>query len=78
MKSYKKTELHELNFMHKQLRKARYFYYEKSKSIMTDYEYDIIEKRYDELCYKYKICEGSKITNFVGFNIAIPMALIYT
>jgi hypothetical protein len=64
-----------LQTMHSLLRKARYFYYEGDglSEVMTDYEYDMMEKEYDILAKKLKTEENRRITNFVGFDIGIPM-----
>lgn len=44
-----KISVDDLNNIHKKLRRARYFYYELSEySGFTDYEYDMLEKRYIE------------------------------
>ena len=65
----------EIQELHKKLSKARYFYYEKSELIMTDYEYDILEKDYDLQCEIYKVPIERRLSNFVGFSIAIPRQL---
>lgn len=67
----------ELNEMHKLLRKARYFYYEQHKSIMSDYDYDMLEKNYDIHAQIHGVDHSMKISNFVGFDIRIPMNLFY-
>lgn len=65
-----------LQELHTLLRRAKYFYYEKSESIMSDYEFDMLEKEYARLCNEFSIEEEKRVTNFVGFNIAIPMTPI--
>ncbi len=67
----------ELNEMHRLLRKARYFYYELSQTIMSDYDYDILEKEYDRQADLHKVSHIIRISNFVGFNIKMPMNLFY-
>lgn len=59
--------------LHKELRKYRYFYYELHQSLITDYDYDILEKKYDSLCDNLKIPHQFRVSNFVGFSINIPM-----
>ncbi len=66
-----------LQELHALLRRAKYFYYEKSESIMSDYEFDMLEKEYNKLCNKFSIEEEKRVTNFVGFGIMIPMTLDY-
>lgn len=65
----------ELQEIHKQLSKAKYFYYEKSESIMTDYEYDMLEKSYDKGCNFYDVPNERRVTEFVGFSLYIPKQL---
>jgi len=65
----------ELQEVHKQLSKAKYFYYEKSESIMTDYEYDMLEKQYIKFCDVYKVPSERRVTEFVGFSLYIPRQL---
>ncbi len=74
---FSEKDKHNLNKIHKLLRKARYHYYEMHESIMSDYDYDMLEKEYDEICDKMSIEHHKRVTNFVGFNIKIPMALFY-
>lgn len=64
-----------LNNLHRKLRKYRYFYYIKHESLISDFMYDMLEKRYLTGCNKFNIPEKERITNFVGFNIGIPMNL---
>jgi NAD-dependent DNA ligase len=65
-----------LNKLHGILRRYKYFYYEKNISLVSDYEYDIIEKEYDSMCLLYNIPGKNRVSNFVGFNIKIPMNII--
>ena len=65
----------ELQEIHKQLSKAKYFYYEKSESIMTDYEYDMLEKQYTKFCDAYGIPSERRVTEFVGFSFYMPKQL---
>lgn len=71
--------LEKINILHQQLRKAKYFYYEcediNKMSIMTDYEFDILEKEYDKLCEDFKVPEKYRLSSYVGFDIAMPMSL---
>ena len=39
-------QLNKLQELHAKLRKAKYFYYEKHESIMSDYEFDMMESEY--------------------------------
>lgn len=64
-----------LSEMHSLLRRYRYFYYEKNVSLVTDYEYDIMEKEYDKMCTLHNVPKSSRISSFVGFSINIPMQL---
>lgn len=66
-----------LNKLHRLLRKYRYFYHEKNISLLSDYEYDIMEKEYDTMCLSYNILNQNRVSNFVGFSIRIPMNIIY-
>lgn len=65
--------LEQLKEAHIKLRSYRYWYYEKSKSLITDYEYDMLEKEYEQGCDKLNIPTEDRVTNFVGFDIRIPM-----
>lgn len=40
---------------------------------MTDYEFDMLQKEYDKLCDIYKIPLQNRITNFIGFDVLMPM-----
>ena len=74
--------IEELNTIHKNLRKYRYFYYEcddvisMDKYTISDYDYDILEKRYSVLCDELKVSQEKRITNFIGFDLGIPMSLL--
>ncbi len=61
----------DLQNIHKTLSKARYMYYEQHTSIMSDYEYDMLEKKYDKFCDVYEVPMNKRVTNFVGFDIGI-------
>ena len=65
----------ELQDLHKKLSKAKYFYYEKSESIMTDYEFDKLEKDYDKYCEIYNAPIERRLSSFVGFSHNIPRQL---
>ena len=65
----------ELQELHKLLLRAKYQYYEKSISIMTDYEFDMLEKEYDKCCEIYNAPIKRRLSNFVGFSYDIPLTL---
>lgn len=71
----------ELQEIHKNLRKYRYFYYECSniisvdKNTISDYEYDMLEKKYDKICNAYDAPRERRVTNFIGFSNGIPKQL---
>lgn len=67
-----------LQKIHKLLRRYRYFYYEMDESLVTDYQYDMLEIEYTKLCDEHNIKQEGRITNFVGFDIKIPMRLYKT
>jgi hypothetical protein len=70
-----------VNEMHALLRRARYFYYvgveNGHDTIMSDYDYDMLEKEYDTLCARLGVPEKKMISNFVGFDYKMPMQLFY-
>lgn len=65
-----------VNKIHKLLRKYRYFYYEMSETLVSDYEYDKLERAYSVMCDRLGITSKDKITNFVGFSFRIPFILV--
>ena len=65
----------ELQELHKKLTKARYDYYEKSESNMTDFEYDMMEKEYNKYCEIYNAPKERMVSSFVGFSWDIPLTL---
>jgi NAD-dependent DNA ligase len=65
-----------LKELHSQLRRAKYFYFELSHSIITDYEYDTLEKEYEMLCEKFKIIKKHRISEIVGWSVMIPMDIL--
>lgn len=71
-----------VNELHKLIRKAKYFYYvgveEGHQPIMSDYEFDMVEKEYEELCFRLGVPQEKMASEFVGFSIGIPMRLFYT
>jgi NAD-dependent DNA ligase len=73
----------ELNEIHKSLRRYRYFYYvcediiEIDKNTISDYDYDMLEKQYNKYCNELEIPLENRVSNYVGFDIAIPMNLYY-
>ena len=50
----------ELNELHKLLRKAKYDYYVEHISVISDFEYDMLEKKYREACEIHNIPEEIK------------------
>jgi len=72
-----------LNFLHRKLRRLRYFYYECEdillidKNTIPDQQYDRLEQIYKKLCNKLNIPYEKRVNNYVGFDIAIPMNLYY-
>lgn len=70
------SELDRLQEMHSQLRKAKFFYYELHDSLMTDYEFDMLEKEYVKLAGLIGILDKHNMaTEFVGFDAVSPMNL---
>lgn len=67
--------MEKLQELHSQIRKCKYFYYEKHESIISDYEFDMIEIEYVKLCDEFNVPQELRVTNFVGFSIMIPMRL---
>lgn len=65
-----------LNATHKELRRYRYFYYERSETLISDYDYDMLEKKYIKLSDELIFDQTRRIDNFVGFSFRIPMILI--
>lgn len=68
--------LNNIQELHSNIRKLRYYYYEMHVSLVTDYEFDLMEKEYTRLCNIINIPNEIRITNFIGFDIGIPMNLI--
>ncbi len=46
--------------------KYKYHYYEKSKPLITDYQYDMIEKKYEALCEE--LGQPPTACDMVGFD----------
>lgn len=67
----------EINCLHRLLRKAKYFYYERSETIISDYDFDIKEKRYDELCDKLNVPKEDRVSEQVGWSDTIRRNLFY-
>lgn len=65
-----------INKIHKLLRKYRYFYYEMSETLVSDYEYDKLERTYSTMCDRMGINSPDMITKFVGFSFRIPFILV--
>jgi thiol-disulfide isomerase/thioredoxin len=61
--------LDKLQEMHAQLSKAKYLYYEAHKSIMTDYEFDMLEKEYAELAEIVGISDRHNASKVIGSGI---------
>lgn len=76
-------KIEELNIIHRDLRKYRYFYYECEDILkidtntISDYDYDMLEIKYTKYCNELEIPHNLRITNYVGFDIGIPMNLYY-
>jgi NAD-dependent DNA ligase len=70
------SDLDRLQEMHAQLRRAKFFYYEKHESIMIDCEFDMLEKKYTKLAEDVGILDKHNMaTEFVGFDAISPMNL---
>ena len=67
----------ELNKIHRDLRKHRFLYYERDESVISDYDYDMLEKKYIEWCERLGVKPEMRINSFVGFSYKIPMNLFY-
>ena len=65
----------QLQETHKLIGRAKYFYYEKSESIMTDQEFDKLEKEYDKYCEVYNAPKERRWSDVVGFSWNIPLTL---
>jgi len=46
-----------------------------SESIMSDYEYDMLEKKYNKGCDVYDVPSERRVTDYVGFSLYIPRQL---
>ena len=68
-------KLEKLQEMHAKLRKAKYFYYERHQSIISDYDFDILEKEYNTLAEEIGVDKELQVSEFVGFSLNIPMNL---
>ena len=58
-----------LQELHSLLLKAKYFYYEKHESIMSDFEFDMLEKEYTKLVEEFCIDDNHSLVNTVGFTL---------
>lgn len=67
--------IEELNELHKLLRRAKYFYYIEHESLISDSEYDKLEKEYRKQCEIHNIPEEINIYNHIGFSHDIPLSL---
>ena len=76
-------KIEDLNIIHKNLRKYRYFYYECEDILLidnntiTDINYDLLERQYNKYCDELEIPLEQRVSNYVGFDIGIPMNLYY-
>lgn len=61
--------LNKLQELHAQLRKAKYLYYEAHKSIVTDYEFDMMEKEYAKLAENIGISDRHDASKVIGSGI---------
>lgn len=68
--------LEELDNIHKDLRKYKYFYYEKDESLISDYDFDMLETLYKKWCAFYNIPKEYTLNNYVGFSLGMPMSLL--
>ena len=69
------NDLDILQEMHAKLRKCKYWYYELHNSLISDYEFDMLEKKYDRLCDDLGIHLKLRVSESVGFSFRIPMDL---
>ena len=69
-------DLIELDKLHKDLRKYKFFYYERSESLISDYDFDMMEKKYTEGCDRLGIKAEYRLDSYVGFSIYMPMSLL--
>ena len=65
----------QLQETHKLIGRAKYFYYEKSESIMTDQDFDKLEKEYDKYCEVYNAPNERRWSDVVGFSWDVPLTL---
>jgi len=66
-----------LNRLHNRLRKYRYFYYELNSPLISDAQYDSIQRGYGRICDKLKIPKEVRVTNFTGFDLEIPTNIFH-
>lgn len=69
-----------LQELHKLIGKAKYFYYEydnneKDVQIMSDYEFDMLEKKYDKYCEILNAPKERRWSDVVGFSWDVPLTL---
>lgn len=74
-KEYKEENLEDCQIIHADLRKYRYWYYNLHNSLISDYEYDMLEKKYDRLCDYIGINLELRVSEKVGWDDLIPMNL---
>lgn len=67
----------DLNKLHRDLRRYKFFYYEKDESLISDYDFDMMEKSYEEGCDRLGVKREMRLSSFVGFDMRMPMNLFY-
>lgn len=66
-----KNKVYKLAF---ELLEHKYLYYMCEKPIISDYEFDMLQKEYEELCYKHNIAPTA--VDMVDFDIKRPSCFI--
>lgn len=74
-KEYKEEDLNDAQITHADLRKYRYWYYNLHNSSISDYDYDMLEKKYDRLCDYLGVDLRLRVSEHVGWDDLIPMNL---
>ena len=67
--------LEDLDKLHRELRRYKYFYYEKHESLISDYDFDHLENKYNIACDRHGINKNQRLDSFVGFSIIMPMSI---
>lgn len=65
----------ELQEAHKLIGRAKYHYYEKHTSIMSDYEFDKLERKYNKYCEIHNAPKERRWSEIVGFSWDVPLVL---